>query len=71
MCTLDFLIIKHTLVDHMFLKCNKNYLLDNNTEAGVLQIDISDHFPTITAIPLNDNLYSTIDQIYRLPTSKR
>jgi len=44
----------------MFLKCNNNYLLDN-TEAGVLQIDISDHFPTITAIPLNDNLYSMND----------
>jgi len=52
----------HSCIDHMFLKCNNSYLLDN-AEAGVLQFDISDHFPTITAIPLNNNLHSTIDTV--------
>lgn len=53
----DFPIIKHTLVylDHiMFLKCNNCNL--NNTELGVLQIDITDHFPTVTSISLKNNL---------------
>lgn len=48
------------LIDHIFLKCNNSYLLDNNI-AWVLQIDISNHFPTITSIYLNINLYSTND----------
>jgi len=63
MCAQDYLIIKYTLVylnAHItLLKCN-NINIDNN-EAGVLQFDITDQFPTITSIPLNNHLITKND----------
>jgi len=41
----------HSCLDHIFFKCSDDTLL-NNTQSGVIQIDITDHCPIIASIPI-------------------
>lgn len=58
---------KHSCIDYIFLKYN-NYL-NNKIEAGVIQINITNHFATIMAIEIKNktdlpnNVYNKLNEI--------
>jgi hypothetical protein len=44
---------RHSCIDHIFVKNNS---VINNFEAGVIQANITNHFLTVLAIPIDINI---------------